>query len=169
MQRFAPATARLLAATLCLLFIGQAATIGAQDQPPLHERIDALIDAAAVGPIAPPASDADFVRRIYLDLTGVIPTPEETRAFLADQTPDKRAKMVEALLASPAFNRHLTLTFDVMLMERRTDKTSLLKPWLAYLLTSIAANKPLDQLRPLVRRLVSQKHPRFLGRGNDAR
>ena len=146
MQRFAPSIARLLAATLALLCLGRGFTVAAQDQQPLHERIDALIDAAAVGPIAPPASDADFVRRIYLDLTGVIPTPEETRAFLADTAQGKRAKLIDVLLAGPAFNRHMTLTLDVMLMERRPDKTSLLKPWLAYLLTSVSGNKPLDQL-----------------------
>ena len=131
---------------LCLLFIAQATSIAAQDQPPLHERIDQLIEASAVGPVTPTCSDADFVRRIYLDLTGVIPTPEETRAFLADATPDKRAKQIDSLLTSPAFIRHMTLTLDVMLMERRNDKTALLKPWLEYLLTSVSANKPLDQL-----------------------
>jgi hypothetical protein len=129
----------------CLFGIGPLAAV-AQDTLPLHERIDQHIESAAVGPIAPACSDADFVRRIYLDLTGVIPTPEETRAFLADPAPDKRAKLIDSLLASPAFNRHMTLTLDVMLLERRTDKTNLLKPWLSYLLTSIAANKPLDQL-----------------------
>ncbi|HEX5102969.1 MAG TPA: DUF1549 domain-containing protein [Pirellulaceae bacterium] len=117
-----------------------------QDQPSLHERIDQIIESAAVGPIAPTCSDADFVRRIYLDLTGVIPTTEEMRAFLADESLDKRARLIEALLASPAFSRHMTLTLDVMLIERQPDKTNLLKPWLAYLLTSISANKPLDQL-----------------------
>jgi hypothetical protein len=142
MKRFTSPIPMLLAAALALA----ALPATAQDQPPLHERIDQLVEAAAVGPTAPACSDADFVRRVYLDLTGVIPTPDETRAFLSDQAPDKRAKLIDALLASPAFNRHMTLTLDVMLMERRTDKTNLLKPWRAYLLTSIAANKPLDQL-----------------------
>ncbi|HZN34249.1 MAG TPA: DUF1549 domain-containing protein, partial [Pirellulaceae bacterium] len=115
-------------------------------QLPLHERIDVLIEAAAVGPLSPPCSDADFVRRVYLDLTGVIPTAEQARAFLADSAADRRAKLIDALLASPAFARHLTLTLDVMLLERRPDKTALLKPWLEYLYQSIAADKPLDQL-----------------------
>ena len=113
---------------------------------PLHERIDTFIDAAAVGPLSPPCSDADFVRRIYLDLTGVIPTAEQARAFIADAVPDKRTKLIDELLATPAFNRHLTLTLDVMLLERRPDKTALLKPWLEYLYQSVAADKPLDQL-----------------------
>jgi hypothetical protein len=113
---------------------------------PLHERIDALIEAAAIGPLSPPCSDADFVRRVYLDLTGVIPSAEQARAFLADTAADKRAKLIDELLASPAFARHMTLTQDVMLLERRNDKTALAKPWLAYLYESVAADKPLDQL-----------------------
>jgi hypothetical protein len=86
MKRTALQLVCLLAASGCFAAAGQWRAATAQDAPPLHERIDQLIDAAAVGPIAPTCSDADFVRRIFLDLTGVIPTAEETRAFLADGT-----------------------------------------------------------------------------------
>jgi hypothetical protein len=41
------------------------------------------------------------VRRIHLDLTGRIPTPEAVEAFAADRAPDKRAKLIDQLLASP--------------------------------------------------------------------
>ena len=54
-------------------------------------------------PAAPLASDLEFLRRISLDLTGRIPTPEETRAFLADTDPAKRDKLVDKLLDSDAF------------------------------------------------------------------
>jgi hypothetical protein len=53
-----------------------------------------------------PARDAEratLLRRVTLDLTGLPPTPEEAAAFLADQAPDAFAKVVERLLASPAF------------------------------------------------------------------
>src|SRR5262245_6808744 len=123
---------------------------GARGQEPtrqsLHDRIDGLIEAAAVGPLSPPSSDADFVRRVYLDLTGVIPAAEQAWAFLADQAADKRAKLIDELLASPAFARHMTLTLDVMLLERRADAAALAKPWREFLFQSLAADKPLDQL-----------------------
>ena len=93
---------------------GQEPEAEKQATQPLHEQIDQLIEAAAIGPLAPPCSDADFVRRIYLDLTGVIPTAEQARAFLADSTADKRQRLIDELLASPAFVRHMTLTLDVM-------------------------------------------------------
>ena len=70
---------------------------------PLHVRIDALVDSAAVGPINSPASDADFLRRVSLDLTGVIPTATAARAFLADESPEKRTQLIDRLLASPAY------------------------------------------------------------------
>jgi hypothetical protein len=113
---------------------------------PLHERIDALIDAAAIGPLAPLCSDADFVRRIYLDLTGVIPTAEQARAFVADKTADKRQRLIDELLASPAFNRHMAITLDAMLMERKPEKVIKQAEWEAYLYRSIADDKPVDKL-----------------------
>src|SRR5262245_45326435 len=116
--------------------------IGPQISLPLHERIDQLVEAAAVGPLAPVCNEADFVRRIHLDLTGVIPTAEETRAFLADTNANKRQQLIDELLASPAFVRHMTLTLDVMLLERRADKTALAKPWLTFLYESVASDKP---------------------------
>jgi hypothetical protein len=115
-------------------------------QEPLHVRVDAIIDVAAVGPMAAPASDADFVRRVYLDLTGMIPTATQTRAFLADQTPDKRTKVIDQLIASPQFDRYMALLLDVMLMERRGDKAVPTPVFQEYLRKSIADNKPLDQL-----------------------
>jgi hypothetical protein len=133
--------------TLLLLFCGSG-----YPQEPLHARVDAIIDAAAVGPMAPPASDADFVRRVYLDLTGMIPTAAQTRAFLSDPAPDKRAQLIDTLLNSPQFARHMTLVFDVMLMERRGDKGVKTPEFQEFLRKSIADNKPLDQL---FRELVS--------------
>ena len=52
---------------------------------------------------APPCSDAVFVRRIYLDVTGTLPAPRDVRAFLEDTNPAKRAALVDTLLESPEF------------------------------------------------------------------
>ena len=58
--------------------------------------------------IAPsePAGDATFLRRASLDVIGRLPSPEETRAFLADGSPDKRDRLVEALLDRPEYADH---------------------------------------------------------------
>jgi hypothetical protein len=50
-----------------------------------------------------PAGDATFHRRAYLDIIGRIPTPEETRAFLADTDPKKREKLIDSLLDRPEY------------------------------------------------------------------
>src|SRR5690606_9311527 len=52
---------------------------------------------------APPADKSILIRRATLDLTGLPPTEEEVRAFLADQSPDAYAKVVDRLLASPRY------------------------------------------------------------------
>src|SRR5437868_11826474 len=70
-------------------------------QQSLHERVDQAITAALPrygAKAAPAATDAEFLRRVYLDLTGTIPTAAETRAFLNDGTPDKRSRLIDRLL-----------------------------------------------------------------------
>lgn len=54
------------------------------------------------------ASDGEFLRRLTLDMTGQLPTPEEVEAFLADGSPDKRSAAVNRLLASPAYVSNFT-------------------------------------------------------------
>ncbi|QIF01735.1 DUF1549 domain-containing protein [Roseimicrobium sp. ORNL1] len=48
-----------------------------------------------------PCTDAEFLRRVSLDVAGTLPTPEEVTAFLADESPNKRATKIDALLDSP--------------------------------------------------------------------
>jgi hypothetical protein len=113
---------------------------------PLHARIDGLVESAAIGPLAAVCSDADFVRRVYLDLTGVIPTADQARTFLDDKQTDKRERLIDELVASPAFARHMTMTFDAILMQRLPEKVIKQPEWEAYLYNSLADDKPLDRL-----------------------
>ncbi|WP_417384229.1 DUF1549 domain-containing protein [Gimesia sp.] len=117
--------------------------------PPLHETIDRLIQSqtADYTQLASPLSDdAEFLRRIYLDLTGRIPTIEQTRAFLNDQRPDKRVVLVDQLLNSAEYARFVSQRLDVMLMQRMNKKYIDVGAWEEYLRSSVAENKPLDQL-----------------------
>ena len=128
------------------MFFAVSVSAFAQAPAPLHQRIDQLVNAAPLGPLAPICSDAEFVRRVSLDLNGMTPTGPEAKAFLDDPAPDKRQKLIEKLLASPRFVRHLVNTFDVMLMERRADAHVPSPEWQKYLYESFLANKPYDQL-----------------------
>jgi hypothetical protein len=78
--------------------------------------IDAKLQAAGVS-AAPPADDATLLRRTTLDLAGRIPLVAETKAYLAVTETDKRAHLVERLLASPAFVRQQAAEFDALLMD----------------------------------------------------
>jgi len=110
---------------------------------PLHSRIDAQILAKAGSqPVAPTCDDAEFVRRIHLDLAGRIPSVAETVAFLDDKSADKRTKLIDKLLASPEYAKRMQELFHVTLMERLGDNAD----WSNYLQTSFAANKPWDKL-----------------------
>lgn len=113
---------------------------------PLHQRIDELVAKKHLGPFSPLADDADFVRRIYLDLTGTIPGVNEVKAFLGDADPQKRTKLIDRLLVDPRHARHMSTLFDVMLMERRPDKHVTTAEWRKYLYDSFMANKPWDVL-----------------------
>ncbi|WP_254513599.1 DUF1549 domain-containing protein [Anatilimnocola floriformis] len=72
----------------------------------VDERIDAALVRAKIV-AAEQAEDAEFVRRAYLDLTGSVPRVADARKFLADQRADKRARLIEDLLTSPAHANHL--------------------------------------------------------------
>jgi hypothetical protein len=112
----------------------------------LHEKVDVAMDAARIGPAAPAAGDAEFLRRAALTLTGMPPTSDEAREFLNDGAPDKRAKLIAALAGSREFVRHLAVQLDVMLMERRAEQHTKAAPWRTWLEESLAASKPWDEL-----------------------
>ena len=112
----------------------------------LAASIDRLVEQAAIGPMAGPCSDADFVRRIHLDLTGVIPGPDRVRAFLADEAPDRRERLVDELMGSRAFVRQMGLVLDAMLLERTSPPGGLAQPWQAWLREAVAEGRPLDEL-----------------------
>ena len=113
---------------------------------PLHEEIDRVIDAERVGPPAPLCNDAEFLRRVYLDLAGKIPTAEEAAIFLKDTNPDKRNKLVDTLLEQPHFDRNFMRVLDVMLMERRIEKVVSPGKFRDFLRTSIEERQPLNTL-----------------------
>ncbi len=112
----------------------------------LSLRIDSLVEADQVGPVAAIANDAEFLRRVTLDLHGIVPTSAEARAFLADAAPNKREILVDRLLSSPRYAVHMANVFDVMLMERRPDKHVPTPEWQKYLQAAFQKNVPYDQL-----------------------
>jgi hypothetical protein len=66
-------------------------------------------------PPAPPCDDSTFLRRVALDLTGTLPSPDEVRSFLVDRRPDKRARTIDRLLASHDFIDYWSLKWGNLL------------------------------------------------------
>lgn len=133
-----------LSLSATLLNVALIASAAVAQAPSLHGAIDDFVATAGgeAANSAQLASDAEFQRRVTLDLTGRIPTLEATRGFLADRSADKRAKLIDKLLASPEFPRRMASALDVMLMERRGEDDA----WRAWLAQSISDNKPWNQL-----------------------
>ncbi len=111
----------------------------AQDQP-LHKVIDSLLSPASG--LTTVCSDAEFLRRVSLDLTGMPPSTIAVREFLADESADKRMLAVDRLLATPQYTRHMATTLDLMLMERRSNAHVPQDDWHNWLLTSLRDGKP---------------------------
>lgn len=94
------------------------------------------------------ADDAEFLRRVSLDIAGVPPTIEEVLAFVNDPTESeiKRSAMIEKLLDSPMYVEHWTLKWSDLLLNRRKTVTERgvwsFRNWIRQ---SVAANKPYDQ------------------------
>lgn len=100
--------------------------------------------------LAPPArsSDAVFLRRIYLDLVGMIPTFEETTDFLNDTDPKKRERLIDKLLADPRYGRNQGQVWDLNLLGRNPQNVGsphnreAFRKWLA---TQFEKNEPYDR------------------------
>lgn len=86
------------------------------------------------------ADDATLIRRLTLDLDGRIPTAAESRIYVASTDPNKHARLVDRLMASPAFVRHQATELDTMLMAG--SKGSLRE----YLLQAAGENRPWDRI-----------------------
>ncbi|NBX31065.1 DUF1549 domain-containing protein, partial [bacterium] len=92
-----------------------------------------------------PLDDGQFVRRIYLELGGRIPTFDETVRFLDSKSASKRDDLIESLLESPDYVSH-TYNFwaDILRLCERPQKELFFEPYLDWVKRSIAENKPYD-------------------------
>lgn len=113
-------------------------------------RLDALVDArlARLGRAAPPvASDNVFLRRAWLDLAGRGPTRAEAEVFLTDSAPQRRARLIDGLVSSPAYlSRQFNWWADLLRVQSRLQDRLPGQPWAVWLKEQLAANTPYDRL-----------------------
>jgi hypothetical protein len=95
--------------------------------------------------------DAEFLRRAFLDTIGVLPTPVEVRAFLADKRPDRRACLIDNLLDRPEFVDYWALQLGDLFQNRKERDRDVrgakgVRAFHAWLRKQVATNRPWDEL-----------------------
>ncbi len=92
-------------------------------------------------------TDQEFIRRAYLDLCAILPTPDEVKAFVADAAKDKRAKLIDRLLERPEYADFWTLKWaDVLRNNRKTVQVKGTEVYQHWLRRNIERNTPFDEV-----------------------
>jgi len=124
-------------------------TVDLDDEPRTNFVDDHILQTLEVLrlPVSPKATDAAFLRRVTLDLTGRLPTPSEQDEYLSDAKPRKRGRLIDRLLASDDFTEYWTLRFAKLLRIRSQpgDTTAALK-YHSWLKRQLDARIPYDQI-----------------------
>ncbi len=105
------------------------------------------------------SSDSEFIRRAFLDTIGVLPTTDEVRAFLSDDSPDKRDRLVDQLLTRPEFVDYWSYKWsDLLLLSGEKLRPQALKTFYAFIRQNVADNTPWDEF---VRQIVVARGSTF--------
>lgn len=112
----------------------------------IDDLVLAKLQALNLAP-SPLCTDAEFLRRAYLDTLGVLPTADEAQEFLANTAADKRASLVEQLLARPEFVDYWTYQWcDLLLVSGNKLRPAAIEAFYAWLKERVEANTPWDEL-----------------------
>ncbi len=125
--------------------------------PQPRNAVDELVFAKLAKLGIPPSSAADdgmFLRRVYLDLTGGLPTADEAREFIEDKDPGKRDKLIDRLLESNEYADYFANKWSTILRNRRANQNYTRGTYAFYqwIRDSIRSDKPYDQF---VREIVA--------------
>lgn len=130
-----------------------------------HNRVDDLVGAKLKRLGLPPSelcTDEEFLRRVWLDVTGVLPPVAEARAWLAEKSADKRARLIDRLLASEEYVDFQVLKWADLLRIKSEYPVRLWPKAVAvyhrWVRESVAANKPYDRF---VRELLTANGSNF--------
>lgn len=100
----------------------------------IDRQIESRLETEGLKRVAP-ADDAEFLRRVFLDLHGVVPSAERATQFLESRDPNKRAKLIDELLASPRFGEHFGNVWRARLISpivaEERQRTERFTAWLA--------------------------------------
>ena len=129
---------RVLLALAVVVVAGRRSSAAEPDAAELAGLIDQHIESRLTGEGLRPAEmtdDAEFLRRVYLDLHGVVPTLDQANHFLADSHPAKRARLIDELLASPRYGQYMADVWQAYLISPLADdqrvRADRFRQWLA--------------------------------------
>lgn len=92
------------------------------------------------------ASDSEFIRRVYLDTIGVLPTAEEVRAFLANPDSEKRDRLIDDLLARPEFVDYWAYKWsDLLLVNGERLRPKAVQAYYQWIRSKVAENQPWNE------------------------
>jgi len=93
------------------------------------------------------SGDSEFIRRAYLDAVGILPTAQEVERFLADPGPDKRSRLIDALVARPEFVDYWAYKWsDLLLVSSRKLRSNATTSYYQWVRSNVASNKPWDKM-----------------------
>jgi hypothetical protein len=111
----------------------------------LDEKVFARLRQLQINP-APLCSDAVFVRRLYLDVTGRLPTPNQARSFIQSSAADKRSRLIDELLDSPGYIDFQTLRWcDLLRVEDKTLDAKGVEVFSHWIRACVAEDRPLHE------------------------
>ncbi len=124
----------------------------AEPTHPIDQLVQQKLDKLGIVPSGT-CTDAEFIRRVSLDITGILPPGEEVRQFLADKSPDKRQRLIDDLLDSPGYAAWWATRFsdwtgnsDEQLNNVLPIRNAATRLWYEWLRTRIDANMPYDEI-----------------------
>ena len=127
-----------------------AADVAATSTNTIDQYLFQAMKDAGVTP-APATTDYEFIRRVTLDLTGRIPTPDQVTSFVADTTPNKRANYIDSLMSTQQWTDKWTIYFGDFFQNNSQNSQIRRFPdgvraFNNYIRGSLSANKPYDQM-----------------------
>jgi hypothetical protein len=112
----------------------------------IDRQIDKSLAAQSVKSVGR-CDDAEFVRRVYLDLVGVVPTADQAQAFIDSKDANKRSALIDTLLADPRFGKQIAEVWTGLLLPHDSNNRRLSEvPFVQWLTDHFNSNQPLNQL-----------------------
>ncbi len=151
----------VLAAAALAVFTGAAQAVPQAAGAEIDRLVEARLNELGITPSAL-CSDEVFLRRVYIDMIGTLPTPQEARAFLRNNSPNKRARLIEELFERPEFADYWAMKWCDLLRVKAEFPSKLwpnaVQAYYRFVRTALYTNMPYDEF---ARRMLTSSGSNF--------